>query len=161
MFKKVFLLGAAALLGQAACLGTYDKTFRRALSTTTRSRRSSRQFVRCPRRQHQPGMQYGDRRCSLLAQAKRAPRRLQPHARLPQVQVPPLGQVMADLGVNMTAPTGSAAGVTTLVPLELALKGVTDPTTVCNNIISTNPRSRWIRRRRSRSRRAICTARRA
>jgi hypothetical protein len=47
-----------------------------------------------------------------------------------------LGQVMQDLGVNMNAPSGAAA--TTLVPLELALKNVADPTVVCNNIVSTN-----------------------
>lgn len=140
MFKKVFLLGAAALLGQAACLGTYDKNV--PSSVVDNDKVSSEQpAVRpvSPEDNTSLWMQYGDPAVLAARASEEGP--LDVSSRMHgchKFKFHTLGQVMADLGVNMTAPTGSAAGVTTLVPLELALKGVTDPTTVCNNIISTN-----------------------
>ncbi len=140
MLKRVFLLGAAALLGQAACLGTYDKNV--PSSVVDNDKISDEQpAVRpvSPEDSTSLWMQYGDPAILAARAAEEGP--LDVSSRMHgchKFKYHVLGQVMLDLGVNMSAPTGSAAGVTSLVPLELALKGVADPTVVCNNIISTN-----------------------
>jgi hypothetical protein len=138
MLKRVFLLGAAALLGQAACLGTYDKNV--PSSVVDNDKVSDEQpAVRpvSPEDSTSLWMQYGDPAILAARAAEEGP--LDISSRMHgchKFKFHTLGQVMADLGVNMTAPTGAATA--TLVPLELALRNVADPTTVCNNIISTN-----------------------
>ena len=140
MLKRVFLLGAAALLGQAACLGSYDKAV--PSSVVDNDKVSDEQpAVRpvSPEDSTSLWMQYGDPAVLAARAAEEGPLDVssRQHA-CHKFKFHTLGQVMLDLGVNMSAPTGSAAGVTSLVPLELALRGVADPTVVCNNIISTN-----------------------
>lgn len=140
MLKRVFLLGAAALLGQAACLGSYDKAV--PSSVVDNDKVSDEQpAVRpvSPEDSTSLWMQYGDPAVLAARAAEEGPLDVssRQHA-CHKFKFHTLGQVMMDLGVNMSAPTGAAAGVTSLVPLELALRGVADPTVVCNNIISTN-----------------------
>lgn len=138
MLKRVFLLGAAALLGQAACLGTYDKNV--PSSVVDNDKVSDEQpAVRpvSPEDSTSLWMQYGDPAVLAARAAEEGP--LDVASRMHgchKFKFHTLGQVMADLGVNMTAPTGAAT--TSLIPLELALRNVADPTVVCNNIVSTN-----------------------
>jgi len=140
MLKRVFLLGAAALLGQAACLGSYDKG---VPSSVVGNDEVSNEppAVRpvSPEDSTSLWMQYGDPAVLAARAAEEGPLDVssRQHA-CHKFKFHTLGQVMMDLGVNMSAPSGAAAGATTLVPLELALRGVADPTVVCNNIISTN-----------------------
>ena len=140
MLKRVFLLGAAALLGQAACLGSYDKSV--PSSVVDNDKVSDEQpAVRpvSPEDSTSLWMQYGDPAVLAARAAEQGPLDVASRQHgCHKFKFHTLGQVMMDLGVNMSVPTGAAAGVTTLVPLELALNGVADPTVVCNNIISTN-----------------------
>lgn len=140
MLKRVFLLGAAALLGQAACLGSYDKNV--PSSVVDNDKVSDEQpAVRpvSPEDSTSLWMQYGDPAVLAARAAEEGPLDVSSRQHgCHKFKFHTLGQVMMDLGVNMSAPTGAASGVTTLVPLELALNGVADPTVVCNNIVSTN-----------------------
>lgn len=140
MLKRVFLLGAAALLGQAACLGSYDKNV--PSSVVDNDKVSDEQpAVRpvSPEDSTSLWMQYGDPAVLAARAAEEGPLDVSSRQHgCHKFKFHTLGQVMMDLGVNMSAPTGAAAGVTTLVPLELALNGVADPTVVCNNIVSTS-----------------------
>lgn len=138
MLKRVFLLGAAALLGQAACLGSYDKSV--PSSVVDNDKISDEQpAVRpvMPEDSTSLWMQYGDPAVLAARAAEEGPLDVssRQHA-CHKFKFHTLGQVMLDLGVNMTAPT--TAATTALLPLELALRGVTDANVTCLNYINPN-----------------------
>ena len=139
MLKRVFLLGAAALLGQAACLGSYDASTPSSVVTDD-SVSNAPPAVRpvSPDESTSLWMQYGDPAVLAARAADEGPLAVasRRHACY-KFRYHTLGQVMADLGVNMRN-TNDTANTTaaSILPLELSIKSPTDPTTFCNGLIT-------------------------